>query len=111
MEETLTIGSDEIALGETKRLDLPVSSLYTGTTVAVPVYVKRGKKPGPTIFVSAAIHGDELNGIEIVSRVINSKSLKSMSGTLIAVPMVILASAPQTSMPWQRLACALIGLI
>lgn len=88
MSEVLEIGSHEIKLGETVQIDLPVSSLYIGTTIAVPVYVKRGKKDGPIIFVSAAIHGDELNGIEIVSRLIQSKLLERMSGTLIAVPMV-----------------------
>jgi len=54
----------------------------------LPVYIKHGKKPGPTLFVSAAIHGDELNGIEIISRLINSKSVKNLRGTLIAVPLV-----------------------
>tara|TARA_B100000676_G_C18085983_1_gene855079 strand:- start:2381 stop:3448 length:1068 start_codon:yes stop_codon:yes gene_type:complete len=87
-KDPLEIGTHQVAPGETIRINLPVSSLYTGSTVAVPVYVKRGKKPGPIFFVSAAIHGDELNGIEIVSRLINSKLLDRMSGTLIAVPMV-----------------------
>ena len=87
-DDILQIGEHSIELGETLRLDLPVSSLYTGTEIAVPVFVKRGKKAGPTFFVSAAVHGDELNGIEVVSRVMNSKLLDRMSGTLIAVPMV-----------------------
>lgn len=87
-KDLLNIGEHTIRLGEAVRINLPVSSLYTGSEVAVPVYVKRGKKPGATVFVSAAIHGDELNGIEIVRRLISSKSLDRMSGTLIAVPMV-----------------------
>ncbi|NMH61385.1 succinylglutamate desuccinylase/aspartoacylase family protein [Alteromonas sp. MYP5] len=62
--------------------------LYTATHMSIPVYVKRGKRPGPTLFVSAAIHGDELNGIEIVSRLISSKSIEKLRGTLIAVPIV-----------------------
>ncbi|BFT31532.1 succinylglutamate desuccinylase/aspartoacylase family protein [Alteromonas sp. D210916BOD_24] len=56
--------------------------------MSIPIYVKRGKRPGPTMFVSAAIHGDELNGIEIVGRLIRSKAITSIKGTLIAVPMV-----------------------
>jgi predicted deacylase len=87
-EDILEIGDHEIKRGETTRLDLPVSSLYTGAEIAVPVFVKRGKKSGPTFFISAAIHGDELNGIEIVGRVMNSKLLDRMAGTFIAVPMV-----------------------
>ncbi len=54
----------------------------------MPVFVKRGKRPGPTLFISAAIHGDELNGIEIIQRLINSRKLNSLCGTLIAVPIV-----------------------
>lgn len=84
----LTIGKYTILPGETKKIELPVAKLYTDTEVSLPVYIVRGKKEGPTIFVSAAIHGDELNGIEIIRRLIASKKLKVTAGTLIAVPMV-----------------------
>lgn len=86
--EPFTIGAHTILKGETKRLELPMVRLYTDTTMSIPVYVKRGKQDGPTLFLSAAIHGDELNGIEIINRIINSKSIKNLKGTLIAVPMV-----------------------
>ncbi|QFT53196.1 succinylglutamate desuccinylase/aspartoacylase family protein [Microbulbifer sp. THAF38] len=82
------IGGIAVAKGESRHIDLPVVSLYTNTEMAIPVYVQRGKREGPTIFVCAAVHGDELNGIEIISRLIQSRSLKSLRGTLIAVPMV-----------------------
>ena len=88
MSSELEIGGVSISLGEEKRIDLPSVHLYTDTPMPIPVYVKRGKKPGPTMFVSAAIHGDELNGIEIISRLLNSRSLGKLKGTLIAVPMV-----------------------
>lgn len=84
----LVIGGHSIAQGETKKIELPTVRLYTDTDMNIPIYVKRGKKPGPTVFVSAAIHGDELNGIEIISRLINNKQLNSIKGTLIAVPIV-----------------------
>ncbi|WP_394133249.1 succinylglutamate desuccinylase/aspartoacylase family protein [Shewanella maritima] len=84
----LTIGEHSIAPGQTKKIDLPVAKLYTDADVNLPVYIIRGKKPGPTMFVSAAVHGDELNGIEIIRRLINLKGFKISSGTLIAVPMV-----------------------
>lgn len=86
--EPLEIAGQNIVPGESYRLELPTVPLYTDTNMAIPVYVKRGKKPGPTLFVSAAIHGDELNGIEIISRLINSKTLRSLRGTLVAVPFV-----------------------
>ncbi|MEW9799665.1 succinylglutamate desuccinylase/aspartoacylase family protein [Alteromonas sp. CYL-A6] len=84
----LTIGGQSIAPGETVTIDLEMPPLYTATNMSMPVYVKRGKRPGPVLFVSAAIHGDELNGIEIVGRLIRSKSIERLRGTLIAVPMV-----------------------
>jgi len=84
----LKIGEYTILAGETKKIELPVAKLYTDTDISLPVYIVRAKKPGPTIFVSAAIHGDELNGIEIIRRLIASNKLKVTSGTLIAVPMV-----------------------
>jgi predicted deacylase len=84
----LKIGEHTILPGESKKIDLPVAKLYTDSDVYLPVHIVRGKKPGPTIFISAAVHGDELNGIEIIRRLMNLKGFKISSGTLIAVPMV-----------------------
>ena len=86
--DTLVIGGQSIAPGETVKIDLEMPPLYTATNMSIPVYVKRGKRPGPVMFVSAAIHGDELNGIEIVGRLIRSSAITRLRGTLIAVPMV-----------------------
>lgn len=88
MIEPIEIGGVAIKAGETKQIDLETVPLYTDTNMAIPVFVKRGKRAGPTLLVSAAIHGDELNGIEIISRLINSKAIKTIKGTLIAVPFV-----------------------
>ena len=88
MEDAFKIAGVSVAPGETRHIELPIVRLYTDTEMAIPVYVHRGKKPGPTIFVCAAIHGDELNGVEIISRLINSRALRSLRGTLIAVPVV-----------------------
>ncbi|MFT7053944.1 MAG: putative deacylase [Psychromonas sp.] len=84
----LRIGNFDILPGTDQKIDLPVAKLYTDTDVSLPVHIIRAKKPGPTIFISAAVHGDELNGIEIIRRLIKLKSFKLASGTLIAVPMV-----------------------
>jgi len=84
----LTIGEHTIMPGQTKKIELPVAKLYTDADVSLPVYIIRGKRQGPTIFISAAVHGDELNGIEIIRRLINLKGFKISSGTVIAVPMV-----------------------
>lgn len=87
-EEPFSIGGVTVKPGETKRIELEMPPLYTATSMSIPVYVKRGKRPGPVLLVSAAIHGDELNGIEIVGRLIKSRSINNLRGTLVAVPMV-----------------------
>lgn len=86
--ETLDIGGFSIPPGKTMQIEMPVVRLYTDTDICMPVHVIRSKTPGPTVFVSAAVHGDELNGVEIVRRLIKQKSLRLISGTLILVPMV-----------------------
>lgn len=84
----LTIADTTIAPGETCEIQVPVANLYTDTDIHMPVHVIRAKKSGPVMFVSAAVHGDELNGIEIIRRLIQKKGFKLTAGTLILVPMV-----------------------
>lgn len=82
------IGGRAIACGETCSLHIPVATLYTSTPVTLPVRVVRGRSPGPTLFVSAALHGDELIGVEIIRRLLTMPALKKLRGTLLAVPVV-----------------------
>lgn len=84
----LTIGGEEIALGERRQLALTVAKLYDFTDMKIPVEVVRGTEDGPTLFVSAAIHGDEINGVDIVRRLLKHRLLKTIKGTLIAIPIV-----------------------
>lgn len=77
-----------VPLGGRSRLDLPIAEPYGMGSLSVPVHVVRGKKPGPALFVSAAIHGDEINGVEIIRRLLGHRSLRRISGSLIAVPVV-----------------------
>lgn len=84
----LVIGGVTILPGKTVQIEVPVVRLYTDTDICMPVHVIRAKTDGPTVFVSAAVHGDELNGIEIIRRLIKLKTLKISKGTLILVPMV-----------------------
>ncbi|MBV2089519.1 MAG: succinylglutamate desuccinylase/aspartoacylase family protein [Candidatus Thiodiazotropha sp. (ex Ctena orbiculata)] len=85
---TLTIGGVSIPLNSRVNLDLPIAQLHTHTPLNMPIRVWRGKKDGPTLFVSAAIHGDELNGVEIIRRLLNQKALTRLRGTLITIPIV-----------------------
>jgi len=82
------IGGKAIQPRSRTLIELPLPPLYTHTPLKLPVYVLRGAKDGPRLFVSAAIHGDELNGTEIIRRLLKVPSLKRLRGTLIAVPIV-----------------------
>ncbi|MES1943407.1 succinylglutamate desuccinylase/aspartoacylase [Salinisphaera sp. PC39] len=84
----LTIGGTHIPAGQRVTLDLPITDLYTHAKLTMPVHVVRGRRPGPTVFVSAALHGDEINGVEIIRRLLKMAALRSLRGTLIAVPIV-----------------------
>lgn len=88
MASNFKIGGTSIIRGERKKIQLAVSHLYDGTDLSIPVEVIRGKEDGPTLFISAAVHGDEINGTEIISRILKNRSLKKMKGTLITVPVV-----------------------
>ncbi len=82
------IGGETIVAGERRTVHLPVAQLYTDEPVLMPVHVVHGSRDGPTLFVCAAIHGDELNGIEIVRRLLAWKGLTRLRGTLLAIPIV-----------------------
>lgn len=82
------LGELEVPPGTRANVDLPVARTYTHGDITLPVAVQHGRRPGPVMFLSAAIHGDELNGIEIIRRVLAQKALARVKGTLLAVPIV-----------------------
>lgn len=86
--QPITIGDVSVKPGSRQLIELPVGSLYTHTLMHLPVHVIHGREAGPRLFVSAAIHGDELNGVEVIRRLLNLKSLGRIKGTLIAIPFV-----------------------
>ncbi len=88
MTTELIINNQFIDPGVRVTIDLPLPRLYTHALMTMPIHVIRGKKPGPRLFVSAAIHGDELNGVEIIRRLMKQPSLSKLHGDLIAIPMV-----------------------
>lgn len=88
MTATLRIGGSPIRPGERRRLDLPLPSLFTQNPVVLPLHVVHGRRPGPRLFVTAAVHGDEINGIAIIRRLLASTALRNLRGTLLAVPVV-----------------------
>ncbi len=77
-----------IEAGERKKININVARLYDFTEMNIPVEVMRGHEDGPRLFVCAAIHGDEINGTEIIKRLLKHRALRNIKGTLIAVPIV-----------------------
>ncbi|MBI1367942.1 MAG: deacylase [Planctomycetes bacterium] len=85
---TVTINNIAIKTGQRQRLELPVARLPTQTNVSLPVEVVNGKFDGPRLWLSAALHGDELNGVEIIQRVLDRINVRSLHGEVVAVPIV-----------------------
>ncbi|WP_379551977.1 succinylglutamate desuccinylase/aspartoacylase family protein [Qipengyuania sp. DGS5-3] len=78
----------EVPAGTVATIDAPISRLSTSTEVSLPIRVIHGAKPGPTMFVSAAIHGDEILGVEVIRRLLTHVSAKRLCGTLLCIPIV-----------------------
>ena len=88
MRESIEIAGVRIKPGTRQSINIPLPSFYTHSDASMPAHVVHGRKPGPCLLVCAAIHGDELNGVEIIRRVLSHKLLNRISGTLIAIPIV-----------------------
>ena len=88
MAEPFLIRDARVEPGERKTVSLRVARLYDHTEMAIPVHVVHGKRPGPVLFVSGAIHGDEINGVEIIHRLLQQQQLVNLRGTLLAIPIV-----------------------
>jgi predicted deacylase len=88
MNDDFVIGGETIQRRSQHLVELPLPPLYTHTPMTMPVHVIHGAKDGPRLFVSSALHGDELNGTEIIRRLLKQSALKHLRGTLVAVPIV-----------------------
>ncbi|PMR67199.1 succinylglutamate desuccinylase/aspartoacylase family protein [Halomonas heilongjiangensis] len=77
-----------VAAGSRTQIDVPVARLYTHAPLHIPVEVVHGRQHGPVLLVCGGIHGDEINSVEIVRRLLRSRQLQSVRGTLIAAPIV-----------------------
>ncbi len=88
MRAAFTIGGEEVAVGARKTVDLPVGSFNNHMPSRIPVRVVHGRREGPTLFISAVVHGDEIIGVEIIRRLLKSPLIKSLKGTLLCVPVV-----------------------
>jgi len=86
--KAFSIGDVTVKPGESTYIELPLPGHYSHSNIHMPVHVMCGKEAGPTLFVSSAVHGDEINGVEIIRRLKRSNSVKRLKGTLITVPVV-----------------------
>jgi hypothetical protein len=82
------IAGKSVAAGNRQTVEIPVSTLSDHTPVTLSAHVIHGRSDGPAVFVSAGIHGDEVIGVEIVRRLLRTKAIRAVRGTLIVVPIV-----------------------
>ncbi len=85
-EEISFLGT-EIKRGESVCLQFDVAKLHTRNSIQVPVFIERAQQDGPVLLLLGGVHGDEINGVEIVRRIIRSKLNKPARGTIIAIPV------------------------
>lgn len=78
----------DIAMGESKVVNLNIARLHTRTTLTVPIIVERGLEEGPCLLLTAGIHGDEVNGVEIVRQIISKGYNRPTKGTVISIPII-----------------------
>ena len=87
-DSLITVAGETVAAGMRKRTDIPVAQLPTQAEVSIPVEVVNGSEAGPRLWVDASIHGDEINGVEIVRELLEVIDPQKLCGTLVAVPIV-----------------------
>ena len=86
--EPIIIKGEKVELGENKLIKFEIDRLATGTKIEIPTYVFNGKLPGPTVLVQAGLHGDELNGVEIVRKMLANSYFNVERGCVIVVPLL-----------------------
>jgi len=86
--EPIEVAGVQVKPGSRQSIDIALPSFYAHSSVNMPVHVVHGRRPGPVLLVTAAIHGDEIIGVEIIRRLLAYKFIDRIRGTLIAIPVV-----------------------
>lgn len=86
--EIIRVAETSVRPGQRQQIDVPVARLVTGTWASLPVVVLNGRHPGPRLWLDAAIHGDELNGMEVIRQVLAELDVRKLHGSILAVPVV-----------------------
>jgi len=84
----LTLLGQEIKPGASATINFNLAKLYTTSSVEVPIIIERAKEKGPVVLMTSGIHGDEINGVEIVRQIIAKKINKPKKGTIICIPVL-----------------------
>ncbi len=88
MRPPLCIDGTTVPAGSRQTIHLPLPYFYTHSPTTMPVHVVHGRQPGPCLLVTSALHGDEINGVEIIRRLHGNKLVNRIKGTLILIPVV-----------------------
>jgi predicted deacylase len=86
--KNITILKEPILPGDSKTINMEIAKLHTMTKLKIPIIVERSKIDGPTVLFTAGLHGDEINGVEIVRQLIVQKINKPKTGTIICIPVI-----------------------
>jgi predicted deacylase len=86
--EAIHVGGVPVEAGTREQVSIPISRLASGPQLALSTLVMHGHSPGPSVWINAAIHGDEINGVEIIRRVFEKLDPRTLRGTVFAVPIV-----------------------
>jgi predicted deacylase len=86
--KNITILKETIAPGESKTINMEIAKLHTMTKLKIPIIVERSTIEGPTVLLTAGIHGDEINGVEIVRQIITQRINVPKTGTIICIPVI-----------------------
>jgi predicted deacylase len=88
MRRSVVVAGTEVAAGRRVRIDVPAGSLVTGTPLSMPTIVVNGRDDGPRLFLTAAIHGDEINGVQIIRLLLRRVRARELRGLIVALPIV-----------------------
>lgn len=88
MKNDITIAGATVAAGESAEIHLNIARLPSRTPIDIPIFVNRSESEGPTVLLMAGLHGDEINGIEIIRRLLHQELHHPLKGTIICVPII-----------------------
>lgn len=88
MSDVIKINGYSIGRGEEKEIELNIARLPTHTSIDLPIHLYRAEEEGPVLLLTGGLHGDEINGVEILRRMIHNDLLKAEKGTVIVIPLV-----------------------